>query len=125
MYNNDGELPIIAIPQGQYAVTAKIANTAYAYWAMATGNDGYGIVRQFSAEYADYFRMTITGKDADGGLVGSIPYYLADFRPAALRPDNGRKDNYVLADWIDLRAMQPLGARGPLCRSPTLPDRGL
>lgn len=105
--------PTIRIPAGKYVRSAKIANTTYAYLAMKDGDDGNDppfVSGPFGT--GDFFKLTITGKDAQGDPVGAISYYLADFRPAGQRGDSGIKTDYILSDWTDLNALEPLGAWG-------------
>jgi hypothetical protein len=108
-----GTLPTIRVPEGQYVQSAQIANTTYAYLAMANGDDGNTppfVTGPFSA--GDFLKVIVKGYDQQHAAIGSVAYYLADFRPADQRPDNGLKDNYILSDWTDLGTLQPLDNAG-------------
>lgn len=72
-----------------------ITNSAYAVNSMTNG-DGFAKV----FEKGDWFKLTVTGKRADG-TTGTVDYYLADFRS-----DNAA-DHYMLDtwQWIDLRSL--------------------
>ena len=71
-----------------------ITNSSYAYTSMLNG-DGYG--KKF--ELGDWFKLTITGYDANDGITGIKEYYLADLRDA--------DKAYIINDWryVDLSIM--------------------
>jgi len=75
-------------------------NNNYAYYSMLEGDPPGGFAKIFTAQDQDYLKLTITGKDVDGGESGSVIFYLADFRDAQSRIDNPRKDNYILDQWM-------------------------
>jgi hypothetical protein len=54
-----------------------------------------------SGDEEDWFLLTITGKDAGGTEVGSVEFYLADYRFA----DNGQ--DYIVNTWeyVDLMGL--------------------
>lgn len=56
----------------------QVANSAYTYWSMKTGEDGIGYCRPYTD--GDWFKVTFTGFDVNGVETGSVDYYLADFR---------------------------------------------
>lgn len=66
------------LPEPTMVEGLKIANTTYTYWAIKTGDDGFGSCRAYKD--GDWFKVTFTGYDACGELLGSVDYYLADFR---------------------------------------------
>lgn len=101
----------IMLPYTAAIQSLRITNSTYAYLAVRDGNDGFGIVRQFGDDpnmagsgnqgFSDWFKVTITGKDAGGQTTGSLDYYLADYRFAS----NG--DDYVVNTWqaVDLSSL--------------------
>ncbi|HEX4613395.1 MAG TPA: DUF4465 domain-containing protein, partial [Urbifossiella sp.] len=62
----------IAIPSGMQVQSAMFTNTTYAALSMLNGD---GFAKQFGP--TDFFLLTITGKDAAGNVVGTVPFYLA------------------------------------------------
>jgi hypothetical protein len=70
-----------------------ITNNNYACYSMLNG-DAYS--KKFggaSGDEADWFLLTITGKDAAGAVTDSVEFYLADYRFA----DNGQ--DYIVNTW--------------------------
>ncbi len=85
-----------AAPAGVY-----VANNTYAYYALLNGSP-------FSKEFGgaagtdeDWFKLTVTGKDAVGQITGTVDFYLADFRFADSEQD------YILDTWafVSLRSL--------------------
>lgn len=75
-----------------------VTNNNYAYYSMLNG-DAYA--KKFggtSGDEEDWFRLTIIGKDTGGSEVGSIDFYLADYRFADDSQD------YIVNTWeyVDL-----------------------
>ncbi|MEE8450544.1 MAG: DUF4465 domain-containing protein [Thermoguttaceae bacterium] len=89
-------LPTITLPAGGQLEGAHFTNVNFAYYSMLEGDS---FAKVFTEADQDWFRMTVTGKAVGGGLLGSVPVYLADLRDANSRPDNERKDPYILKDW--------------------------
>jgi hypothetical protein len=71
-----------------------ITNSAYAYTSMM-GGDAYA--KKFGKD--DWFKLTITGYDAEGNETGTKDYYLADLRDEAKA--------YIINDWryVDLSGL--------------------
>ena len=72
--------PIITLPAGSNIVSIEVNNTTYAYLSMRDGNP---FAKKFggpSGNDPDYFKLTITGKDASNGIVGAVDFYLADYQ---------------------------------------------
>jgi hypothetical protein len=96
----------INLPAGQTPQSVRLTNTTYAALSMKNGD-------QFAKKFggpggndADYFKVTLTGyagSAKNGGVTGSIDFYLADYRFA----DNAQ--DYIVNNWrsVDLT---PLGA---------------
>ena len=79
----------------------QLSNNAYAYHTLKEGN-------QFSKKFGgvegndpDYFKVIITGLDAQGNATGSTEFYLADFR----FEDNTQ--DYIVDSWetVDLSSL--------------------
>ena len=73
-----------------------VTNTTYAALSM---RDGDSFAKKFggvSGNDEDFFLLTISGKDASGGLVGTVDFYLADFRFA----DNTL--DYIVDEWVQV-----------------------
>ena len=66
------------LPEPTVVEYVKVANSTYTYWAIKTGDDGFGSCRAYKD--GDWFKVTFTGYNACGENVGSVDYYLADFR---------------------------------------------
>ena len=75
-----------------------LTNNAYAYLSMKNGENS---TKQF--QQGDWFKLTITGLNAEGEQTGTVDFYLAD-----LTSEN-EADHYILDEWrwCDLT---PLGA---------------
>ena len=71
-----------------------ITNSSYAYNSL-TGGDAFA--KKF--EKGDWFKLTITGYDADGVVTGTKDYYLADLRDEATA--------FIINDWryVDLSCL--------------------
>ena len=71
-----------------------ITNSSYAYDSM---NNGDGFAKKF--DKGDWFKVTITGYDAEDNVTGTRDYYLADLRDEATA--------YILNDWryVDLSCL--------------------
>lgn len=52
-------------------------NTAYAYHAVKSGEDGAGFVKGAFVP-GDFFKLTIQGRDADNSVIRSVDFLLAD-----------------------------------------------
>lgn len=76
-------------------------NTTYAALSMLNGDSFAKMFGGVSGHEADWFLLTITGKDAGGDTTGTVEFYLADYRFA----DNGL--DYIVDDWtwVDLSSL--------------------
>ncbi|HEY4761096.1 MAG TPA: DUF4465 domain-containing protein, partial [Thermoguttaceae bacterium] len=89
-------LPYPTAVQGAY-----ITNTTYAYYTMLNGN---AFAKKFggaSGDDPDWFLWTVTGKDASGTALGSLNFYLADYRD----PDPNNDYIINLWTWVDLSSL--------------------
>jgi hypothetical protein len=86
----------VTVPGDEGAVVPGfyITNSAYAYTSMLNGD---GVAKKFGL--GDWFKLTVTGYDADEEEIGSKEYYLADLRDAATA--------YIINDWryVDLSGL--------------------
>ncbi|WZP00681.1 DUF4465 domain-containing protein [Isosphaeraceae bacterium EP7] len=92
----------IGVAPGQSIAGLYVTNTTYAALSMTNGD---GFAKQFggiSGSDADWFKLTASGKDANGNaLASTVDFYLADFRFV----DNSK--DYIVNDWrfMDLSAL--------------------
>ena len=96
-------IPTITLPATESPLSLRVTNTTYAGLSM---RDGDSFAKKFggvSGNDPDFFKLTITGLGAGDTILGSIDFYLADFRFA-----NNTQD-YIVNTWtmVDLA---PLGA---------------
>ncbi len=79
-----------------------VTNNLWAYQNMLEGDAGTTPFGGSSGNDPDWFKLTATGKKANGQVVGTLDFYLADFRFA------NNEDDYILNtwEWFDL---SPLG----------------
>ncbi len=92
-----GTSSTIGLPLGYTEpLSLKITNTTYAYYAMENGEGGASAFTQ-----GDWFKLTIEGKSTSGESLGTIEYYLADFR------SEEASEWYILNTWmtVDLTAL--------------------
>lgn len=88
----------IDLPSGSDPLSIEITNTTYAALAI---RDGYFVARPFGP--GDYFRVIFTGIDELEQAIGSIDYYLADYR--------GSGPGFILNEWVTLDLSSLEGAR--------------
>ena len=72
-----------------------VTNNNYAYYIILNGDPVFG-TEPFSD--GDWFKLTITGKDADAQVVGIMDFYLADYR-------DGKTDIVNTWEQIDLSSL--------------------
>lgn len=100
-----GNQPAIEIPDGKMITSAEITNNTYAYYSMLNGD---GFAKKFggvSGDDEDFFLLSITGKDAAGDPLGTVPFYLADYR------DADSLNDYVLNTWEEVDLSSLAGAK--------------
>jgi hypothetical protein len=92
-------LPTISLgsnAEGKSFDSVAITNTTYAGLALL---DGDSFAKKFggaSGDDPDWFLLTIEGKNAAGDSVGTVEFYLADYRFV----DNS--EDYVIDEWVDV-----------------------
>ncbi len=85
--------PTIVMDTEQLLTGLYVINNNYTYYSMLNG-DAYA--KKFGGDTgddADWFLLTITGKDAGGTATDTVDFYLADFRFA----DNSQ--DYIVNTW--------------------------
>ena len=93
--------PTVEFAEPQGIGGLYVTNGNYAYYDMLQGSP---FSKKFGGETGDeedWFKLTITGLDADGEVTGAVEFYLADFRAADSSGD------YILDKWafIDLASL--------------------
>ncbi len=91
----------IVLPDGLQPQSVRITNTTYAALSM---RDGDAFAKKFgglSGNDPDYFKLIITGLDTGGTPVGSVEFYLADYRFEQNELD------YIVSAWttVDLGSL--------------------
>ncbi len=91
-----------------------ITNSSYAYDSMTNGD---GFAKKF--EKGDWFKLTITGYDAEDKVTGTKDYYLADLRDS--------KKAYIINDWrfVDLSGLGEVAKLGFELTSSDTGDYGM
>ena len=91
-----------------------ITNSSYAYTSMAYGDS---FAKKF--EKGDWFKLTITGYDANDEVTGTKDYYLADLRDEATA--------YIINDWcyVDLSCLGAVAKIGFELNSSDTSDWGM
>lgn len=79
-----------------------VTNNLWAYQNMLEGDNAVTPFGGLSGNDPDWFKLTATGKDMNGQTIGTLDFYLADYR------FDNHEDDYILNtwEWFDL---SPLG----------------
>ena len=95
------ELPTMTLNTAGIVDGLYVTNNNYAYYSMLNGDAYAKKFGGISGDDADWFLLTITGKDASGAVVDSAGFYLADYRFA----DNSQ--DYIVSMWeyVDLTGL--------------------
>lgn len=95
---------VITLAEGWHQpLSARITNTTY---TGITVQNGDMFAKQFGGAEGndpDWLLLTITGRDQQGDSVGTVDFYLADYRFT----DNA--ENYIISDWTEVD-LQSLGS---------------
>ena len=123
-------LPTITLPGNAIVDSVMITNTTYAVLAIRDGDDGlpepyvrrfgyldanddgdYDDEGDFDGNKPDWFKITITGKDTDDQVTGTLDFYLADYRSDNNDVVYSQSENqdYVLGEWTEVD-LSSLGA---------------
>ena len=94
-------MPTIQLPANTRPTSARITNDTYAAISM---RDGDAFAKKFggtSGNDPDFFLLTIQGRDAVGAVLGSVDFYLADYRFA------NNSFDYIVSQWatVDLSGL--------------------
>jgi hypothetical protein len=102
LYGDAGGLEVgeIAIASGLQVQEARFTNTTYAYYEM---RDGSSFAQSLGT--GDWVNVTIRGYDEHGTPIGSVVFYLADYRSSDL------DDHYIVSDWQQVNLSSLAGAR--------------
>jgi hypothetical protein len=97
-FDDSFEDPRLVLPESAVLEGFQITNTTYAALSMLSGD---AFAKQFggvTGDDPDWFKLTVNGYDDLGSAVGSLDFYLADYRFA----DNAL--DYVIDQWtwVDL-----------------------
>ncbi len=95
------EADIMTLPTPAAVAGFFVNNTT---WAALSMQDGDGFAKKFggvSGTDDDWFRLSITGRDAGGAQLGSVDFFLADFR------SSNPGDDSIVTDWtwVDLAGL--------------------
>ncbi len=71
---------MIVLPPSMSPESILVTNTTYAYLDMLSGSSFSKMFGGDSGDDPDFFLLTITGLDTQGLSVGSVDFYLADYR---------------------------------------------
>jgi len=93
--------PTMTLEEPGFVSGLYVTNSNYAYYSMLNGDD---FAKKFGGESGndrDWFMLTITGRDVDGNIVGTVDFYLADYR---FEDDS---EDYILDTWryVDLTSL--------------------
>ena len=121
-----GDGAYVDLPEtaGASAFSAKFTNTAYTVLSILNGDSFAKKFGGTSGNDADFLLLTITGFDglgATGDAIGSVPFYLADYR----FDDNALDD--VVRDWetVDLSTLIGASSLGFSFASSDVGDFGI
>jgi Domain of unknown function (DUF4465) len=95
------EPPTVTFPEPTVVTGLYVTNTTYAYFTMLLGDP---FAKKFGGETGndpDWFLLTITGRDGQGNALGTVEYYLADYR------FQDHSKDYIVNQWkwVDLGAL--------------------
>ncbi|MBI2823807.1 MAG: DUF4465 domain-containing protein [Planctomycetia bacterium] len=99
------EAPIVALPAGIHPISLRVTNDTYAALSM---RDGDSFAKKFGGPTGndpDWFKLSITGRDAAHQPIATVDFYLADYRFA-----NSALD-YVVGDWRNVNLASLYDAR--------------
>ena len=92
--------PTMTLGEPGFVAGLYATNSNYAYYSMLEGD---AFAKKFGGAGGDpdFFKLTITGRDADGKVTGTVDFYLADYR----FEDNG--EDYIVDTWayVDLTSL--------------------
>jgi hypothetical protein len=96
-------IPTITLPPAlSRPLSLRVTNTTYAALSMRNGDAFAKRFGGVSGNDPDFFKLTITALDAAAAPIGSLDFFLADYRFA----DNAQ--DYILNSWAEVD-LSPLG----------------
>ena len=113
--------PTMTLEEPGFVSGLYVTNSNYAYYSMLKGD---AFAKKFGGadgSEPDFFMLTITGKDVNGNEVGSIDFYLADYR----FEDNS--EDYIVDTWqyVDLTSLSEVMSLEFALSSSDLGDWGM
>ncbi len=96
--------PAVALETPGVVDGLYVTNSNYGYYSVLLGDVFAKKFGGATGDDPDWFLLTITGKDADGAVAGTVDFYLADYRSA----DNS--EDYIVDTWqyVDLTSLGPV-----------------
>jgi hypothetical protein len=91
----------VELPAGQLPESLMVTNTTYATLSMLYGDDFTDPFGGPTGDDPDWFLLTVTGIDNQDQIVGTVDFYLADYR------FDESADDYIVAEWtsVDLAGL--------------------
>jgi hypothetical protein len=91
----------VELPAGQLPESMMVTNTTYATLSMLYGDDFTEPFGGPTGDDPDWFLLTVTGLDNQDQIVGTVDFYLADYR------FDESADDYIVAEWtsVDLAGL--------------------
>jgi len=103
-FTADPGIATIALPAGTIPVSARVTNTTFAALSMLNGDSFAKKFGGTTGNDPDFFKLTISGLDALASPIGSVDFFLADFRFA----DNSQ--DFLIDAWTTLDLTSLAGA---------------
>jgi PKD repeat protein len=116
-YYGMGEKATFSNNEAITILSMKICNSTYAALSMLNGDSYAKKFGGTSGTDSDYLKVTINGLDKNNNVVGSVDFYLADYRSATSSED------YVVDHWTEVD-LSSLGAIYKLSFSMESTDTG-
>ena len=93
--------PVVTLESPGVVDGLCVTNCNYPYYSMQNGDMFSKKFGGAAGDDPDWFMLTVTGKDADGAVTGTVDFYLADYRST----DNSA--DYIVDTWqyVDLTSL--------------------
>ncbi|MHC4205920.1 MAG: DUF4465 domain-containing protein [Planctomycetota bacterium] len=113
--------PTMTLEEPGFVAGLYVSNSNYAFYSMLRGDDYAKKFGGADGSDPDWFILTITGKDVDGNGVGSVDFYLADYR---FEDDS---EDYIVDSWqyIDLTLLSEVASLEFALSSSDVSDWGM
>jgi len=99
-----GDGSSVLAPTGEHFTSMRITNNTYAALAMLQGDSFAKRFGGATGNDPDWFRLSIQGFDTQGDPVGTVDFYLADFR------DANNANDYIVSQWTEVDLSSLVGA---------------